>query len=241
MNPMRTIRVVDPTDVLWKRVGAFLIDEVIYLTLVLAAFVVLPGWIGAIVTVLFAAVLWGALFIVVQGVTGATIGKHICGLRVVTAEGHPADTRQSLVRSLAWIVDGFPYLLPLTGYAAAFGDKRAQRLGDRWAGTFVVDRRFVGQAPHAVAFPADGSEPYCLKQRAPYLPTSHANPLKHTVAAAPELTEAPSDPSPRKPSAEPVFDPDIRGYKRWDAVHNTWAVFDEPSRQWVPAPVTLTK
>ncbi len=245
MHPIRTIRVVDPTDVLWKRVGAFLIDETLYLALVWLTTELFAGWAGTAATLVTAAALWAAALVTLQGVTGATPGKFVCGLRVVTAEGEPCGPARSAVRSAAWIVDGFPYVLPLTAYAAAIGDAEAQRLGDRAAGTYVIDRRFLGQAPHSIAFPADGSEPYRMTTLAPYLPTSAANPLKRgTVAAevaalphgAPNATLAPN-----KPGTEPVYDPDLRGYKRWDAVHNTWAVFDESSRQWQPAPVTATR
>lgn len=243
MNTMRTIKVVEPTDVLWKRVGAFLIDQAIYLGAVVLAARILPGWIGSVLTAVFAVALWAAMFVVLQGATGATPGKLLVGLRVVTRDGEICGPGQALIRSLAWVVDGFPYVLPLAGYAAAFGDKDAQRLGDRWAHTYVVDRKFVGQQPFAVAFPADGSEPYLMTQRAAYLPTNAVNPLKHTLSPTPACPElvAPSDASPRKPSAAAVFDPDLKGYKRWDAVHNTWAYFDEESRQWQPAPVTLRR
>ena len=242
MHPMRTIRVVDPTDVLWKRVGACLIDAGIWFSTTWVAARILPGWIGAVLTGVFAAVLWLAMYVGLQGVTGGTPGKLLTGLRVVTRDGEICGPSRAAVRSVAWIVDGFPYVFPLTGYAAAFGDQRAQRLGDRWAGTYVVDQAFVGQSPYAVAFPADGREPYLMTTRAAYLPGTAVNPLKGTVPEPAAVAAGASAPAPAalpgSPVQGPVFDPETETYKRWDAVHETWAVFDETERQWVPAPVT---
>lgn len=238
MNTMRQIKVVDPTDVLWKRIGAWLLDVGIYSVLVWIAGRILPGIFGSVFMVLFAIALWAAMFVVMQGITGASPGKEMVGLRVVTADGEPCGVHRALVRTLWWVVDGFPYVLPLTGYAAAFGDKDGQRIGDRRAGTYVVDHKYLGQPPFSVAFPADGSAPYRLDTRAPYLAETHINPINHKSSEPAALNGAPSDPSPRKPGSEPVFDADLKGYKRWDAVHNTWAVFDEPTRQWKPAAVS---
>jgi len=243
MNPMRTIRVVDPTDVLWKRVGAFLIDEALYLGSVGLVALAFRGWLGSFVTVLYAIAAWLAFFVVLQGVTGASPGKHLCGLRVVTADGRPCGPAKAAVRSAAWIVDGFPYILPLTGYTAAISDQHGQRLGDRAAATYVIDREYLGQAPYAVAFPGDGSEPYLLTTRAPYLDGTAVNPLKQGTVAA-EVAALHTGPAPRtpgKPGNDPFFDPELRAYKRWDAVHHAWAIFDEDTRQWRPAPVTATR
>ena len=268
MHPMRTVRVVEPTDVLWKRVGACLIDAAIWFAGVGLAALVLPGWIGSILTGVIAAALWLGMFVVLQGLTGASPGKHLTGIRVVTHEGEVCGPARAAVRSVAWIVDGFPYVLPLTGYTAAFGDPLAQRFGDRWAGTYVIDRTYLGQSPEAVAFPADGRAPYLLTTRAPYLEGSAVNPLRRPASALAEVearqvaearaaaglaagsagglapaaaagAPAPAPASlPGSPAQGPVLDPVTGAYTRWDAVHQTWAVFDEDARQWVPAPIT---
>jgi uncharacterized RDD family membrane protein YckC len=245
MNPMRIINVVDPTDVLWKRVGAFLIDEVLCLLGVGMAWRLFGGWLGISAALAAAVLLFLGVFVVMQGTTGATPGKHLCGLRVVTADGQPCGTGKAAVRSAAWIVDAFPYVLPLTGYAAAFGDRQGQRLGDRAAGTYVIDKTYLGQPPVAVAFPADGTEPYRLTTRAPYLPGTAVNPLKQGTyaGAVAAVSRQASDPaaalgaSPHPPAIEPVFDPELNRFKRWDAVHGTWTVFDEDARQWERTPV----
>ena len=184
MTAARTVRVVEPTDVLWKRIGAFLIDEALAVVGALVTTALLAGF--SILTFLVALLGWLVAFAAIQAFTGATPGKHVVGLRVVTASGDRAGPRRNAIRSAAWAVDGFPYVVPLTGYAAAFGDRDAQRLGDRWAGTYVVDKQFVGQPPFTVAFPADGSTPYRVETHARYLPPGPVNPLRRPASALAE-------------------------------------------------------
>ena len=183
-----TIRVVEPTDVLWKRVGAFLIDEVLAVAAAIVTMVVLVGGIS-LRTAVVALLGWLVAFSALQAFTGATPGKHLVGLRVVTASGDRAGPRRSAIRSVAWAVDGFPYVVPLVGYAAAFGDRDAQRLGDRWAGTYVVPTDLVGQPPFTVAFPTDGSAPYRLETHAAYLPAGPVNPLRRPASALAEAEQ----------------------------------------------------
>lgn len=74
---------------------------------------------------------------------GATLGKFLCGLRVVRADGSGAiGLREALIRGAAFFIDGL--LLGLIAYSAVMRSTRGQRLGDQWAGTVVVWR---GDAP----------------------------------------------------------------------------------------------
>ena len=184
-----TIRVVEPTDVLWRRIGAFLIDEALAVVAAIVTMLVLAGGIS-LSAALVALLGWLAAFAALQGFTGATPGKLLVGLRVVTASGDRAGPRRSAIRSAAWVVDGFPYVVPLVGYAAAFGDRDAQRLGDRWAGTYVVPKELVGQPPFTVAFPTDGRAPYRLETHAAYLPPGPVNPLRRPASALAEAEQA---------------------------------------------------
>lgn len=82
---------------------------------------------------------------------GRTVGKLALGLRVVADDGGPERFRQALVRSLAgviecWALFGVPALI--TSMLSA----RGKRLGDVFAGTFVVrERAPKAAAPYAVA------------------------------------------------------------------------------------------
>jgi uncharacterized RDD family membrane protein YckC len=106
------------------------------------------GWI-AINAIVGIGIYW-----VMQGLTGKTPGKAIMGIKVVNAEGKPPGIWKAFLRYLLWIVDDFPYIIPLlTGFIAALTSQRNQRVGDMVAGTFVVDKNavaaFAGGAPPA--------------------------------------------------------------------------------------------
>jgi uncharacterized RDD family membrane protein YckC len=252
-------RVVDPTDVLWRRTGAFVLDAA--LTTAIAAVVgVLFGWLfGAWVGVLAYLVAglawWLFITVAVQGQRGATPGKSLTGLRVVDADGRTIGTNQALARTLLWPVDGFPYVVPATAFAASMSSRSGQRVGDRVARTWVVDKDFVGLPPVAVALPRNpesGLEPYELRTFGDYLPAGMTIPelkalrvqpglpglVAGTVAPGaihrhdvPDTFELPADP------AEPRWDPERGAYVRWNGVHRTWMVFDETAREWIlPTP-----
>jgi uncharacterized RDD family membrane protein YckC len=71
---------------------------------------------------------------------GASPGKYALGLRVVGDDGGPERFRQALVRGLAavveiWLLFGFPALI------SSLLSDRGKRLGDIFAGTFVIQQR----------------------------------------------------------------------------------------------------
>lgn len=78
-------------------------------------------------------------FFLMEGHTGATLGKMALGMRVVKADGSPCDLQASLIRNLLRIVDGlFVYLV---GAILVWTSQKRQRLGDRVARTVVVSTR----------------------------------------------------------------------------------------------------
>ena len=85
----------------------------------------------------------GALnLFVVQGLTGATVGKHMLGLRVVRADGSVAGFGANAGRTLLLIVDQF--FCALVGLITALVTHPHRRVGDMAAGTFVVGKEAVG-------------------------------------------------------------------------------------------------
>jgi uncharacterized RDD family membrane protein YckC len=86
------------------------------------------------------------LFWVLPALTGYTPGKAIVGVRIIRRNGNAPGFGRVFVRQLMWIVDYFPYIIPaLTGFLVANSDKQShQRLGDRVAGTFVIDKNAFG-------------------------------------------------------------------------------------------------
>jgi len=80
-----------------------------------------------------------AYSIVLEAMTGQTIGKKLTGLRVVSVDGAALKPPGAVVRNLLRLVDGFPYVLPyFAGFICVLISKKRQRLGDLAAGTVVV-------------------------------------------------------------------------------------------------------
>lgn len=103
---------------------------------------------GAVFIIAFVAVLVGYPVAFETLSRGRTLGKLALGLRVVADDGGPVRFRQALVRGLAgvvelWLLIGVPALI--TSMLSA----RGKRLGDIFAGTFVLRER----APRAPAMP----------------------------------------------------------------------------------------
>ncbi|MEZ5141079.1 MAG: RDD family protein [Acidimicrobiales bacterium] len=242
MNPYR---VVDPTDVLWKRIGAWAVDAtlgtVVLVVVALLVRALLGTAVGLLAGVVAAMAFWFTLHTLVQGARGATPGKALAGLRVVDADGRPCTTAAAWKRTLCWFADGFPYLLPVTGFTAAMSSKGNQRLGDRVARTWVVDQQYLGVPPFAVALPKDpgaGFAPYRLETMGDYLPPSvdilALKQMRDAAPAAPALTAAPTTVDPVR-DHEPRWDPERQAYVRWNGLLQEWVVFDEDQREWVRA------
>jgi len=73
---------------------------------------------------------------VAEGFSTVTIGKLICGLRVVQVDGRPASMKGALIRDLAYHVDAL--FFGLIGYASMQKGPLRQRYGDVWGKTVVV-------------------------------------------------------------------------------------------------------
>jgi uncharacterized RDD family membrane protein YckC len=89
------------------------------------------------------ALLYLVVFVVVQGLTGASPGKALLGVRVVRPDGTTPGVLRSTVRALAWVIDGIALLVPIALWSAWFTPGH-RRVGDWAAGTFVVRRRRSG-------------------------------------------------------------------------------------------------
>jgi uncharacterized RDD family membrane protein YckC len=122
---------------------------------------------------------------------GRSLGKLALGLRVVSDDGGPERFRQALVRGLAavveiWALLGFPALI------CSLLSARGKRLGDVFAGTFVLQQRMP--ARHATAA-AQVAVPPALAGWAAGLEltgmTDHlAETVRRYLARMPELTPA---------------------------------------------------
>jgi uncharacterized RDD family membrane protein YckC len=105
---------------------------------------------------------WIVLFVIVQGVTGATLGKALVGVRTVDAAGRTCGIGRAAIRWLLLIVDAFFYLFPIVGLVTALATDGNRRVGDLAAGTFVVRRSAVGQPVQtkAASVAGPGTQPH---------------------------------------------------------------------------------
>lgn len=144
------------------RCAAYLIDLGIRLGMLAAAGSLLnmalsglPGVaMGTLLLVLFF-LEWGYAIAFEYFWQGRTPGKHVCGLRVMHADGEPLSWWGAMLRNLVRVGDMLPFLviygenygllvlLPVygPGLIAMLLTPRMQRLGDLLAGTVVVHER----------------------------------------------------------------------------------------------------
>lgn len=185
------------------------------------------------------AVYWGGTFlllVVVQGLTGWTVGKLITGIRTVGEDGRPPGLLKAFLRWLMWVVDAFPYVIPLLGPIVAGTTQGHRRVGDMVAKTFVVRSSAAG-APIVVpglTGPASsmtyagggawGSGP------APWAPTGAANDPAAGGWAAPGAAST-------TPGADgPQWDAARNTYIQWDPAQRRWLQWDESERTWSVIP-----
>jgi uncharacterized RDD family membrane protein YckC len=83
-------------------------------------------------------------FALMEGLAGATLGKLITGLRVVTPGGAKCGLGRALLRWLVFAVDG-PLTLFVCGVVTSSVSAGHRRLGDMAAGTYVVGKADAGR------------------------------------------------------------------------------------------------
>jgi uncharacterized RDD family membrane protein YckC len=138
------------------RFGARLIDSIVTMVLgfgggivagVIAAVLAASGaidddWGARVQTASFAWNLgWGSLasvlyFATSEAIAGTTIGKLVLGYRVVTTDLAPCTVGGAIIRELAYYIDAF--FFGMVAWSSMKDSPRQQRLGDKWAGTLVV-------------------------------------------------------------------------------------------------------
>jgi uncharacterized RDD family membrane protein YckC len=74
-----------------------------------------------------------------EGIHGASLGKLICGLRVIQEDGRSSTLLGAVVRSLGWFVDAF--FFGLVAYSSMAKSPLNQRYGDVWGKTIVVKKK----------------------------------------------------------------------------------------------------
>jgi uncharacterized RDD family membrane protein YckC len=126
-----------------RRFGAFLID--LALLLLLSGLTTLLGPVAAVFAFLY------QLF---RDAGGASIGKRLLGMKVVSKTGRPATATQWILRNVVFVLPTIALVVPALGFLAESGLElliagielvlllvTGSRLGDRIAGTTVVRTR----------------------------------------------------------------------------------------------------
>jgi hypothetical protein len=106
---------------------------------------VFQGWLELFLALAVPVLALAAMAVGMQGRFGFTPGKFVAGLRTVGELGHPVGQKRAGLRTVSLLVDAFPYFAPVVGPVLAFGSYGHQRLGDRRARSFVVDRAYAGR------------------------------------------------------------------------------------------------
>ncbi|UGY91752.1 RDD family protein [Streptomyces gobiensis] len=137
--PSRALAIFIDLVVLWA----------VYLTLTLVLLTAMAGLdeaAGAAVAVaLLVLVLMGGPVAVETLTHGRSLGKVVCGLRVVREDGGPIRFRHALVRGLIGFVE-IQLTIGTVACIASLVSARGRRLGDVFAGTLVIRERIpVGQ------------------------------------------------------------------------------------------------
>jgi uncharacterized RDD family membrane protein YckC len=123
------------TQVIWRRAGAYLVDSIL-LAIVIGILQAAGLPEGALLAIDL--VVWFGGRAYLDSRTGATPGKMLLGIQVVTQEASLPTLQDSFKREAMLIVDYFPYVFPLVGLIAALRSEQQQRMGDRVANTLVV-------------------------------------------------------------------------------------------------------
>ncbi|MGW0366518.1 RDD family protein [Streptomyces sp. NPDC002990] len=134
-----------------SRALAIVLDLIVYLTGYMLITVGLAYATASLDDAANAAVAVGSFLLVLVGVPiavetlthGRSLGKLVCGLRVVRDDGGPIRFRHALVRGAMGVVE----LLGTFGAVAciaSLASERGRRLGDVFAGTLVIRERVPG-------------------------------------------------------------------------------------------------
>ena len=274
----------DPTNVIGRRIGAWFIDLLVYLILVVAA-VSLSGTFeahnvavrgqtagdnycsewnrtheglcsyadGEVTTVEFDRSYLGGAFlvnligyIVIQGVTGGSLGKLAVGLRVVDEQGQKAGIGRSAIRTVLWVVDGIACGFPVLGGVLMVSTKGHRRVGDMAASTYVVDKKQLG---HPVGIPgvttawpgspggyppAGGYGQSSGWGQAPgaWQPPTTGQPAETSFGGLP--SSPPVQPTASPSGDGPTWDAARNAYIQYDRDQSAWMQWDATSQQWRP-------
>ena len=194
--------------------------------------------------------------IILQGITGATVGKYMFGLRVVRADGSIAGFGWVLLRTFLFIVDNMCFAI--VGLVSSSVTHPHRRVGDMAAGTFVVGKHSVGHP--VAAYPVYAAAPpygYSYPQPGAYGPPPGSYAPPPATYAPPPTAAAPWTPPPNgaPPDATPVSTapvdpagagpgsadtPSVAGWAAPEPTQPLPASAQAPTEQWRPPPAAYS-
>jgi uncharacterized RDD family membrane protein YckC len=132
-----------------SRMAARLLDMLVQLTALGLGFFVIFEAIGVVSADAVLAIVTVSLVLVIVGYPtifetlsrGKTLGKMALGLRVVADDGSAVRFRQALIRALAGIFEIWILLLAPVALITSMVSAKGKRLGDMFAGTYVIQER----------------------------------------------------------------------------------------------------
>lgn len=244
----------DPTNVVGRRIAAYLIDALIALVIVMAvtvpaftataqkvgtrgrsnfcdpyndrddlclplgdsAYILRKGDFGGVLGAFYGTgAAWLVLnSVVLQGLTGGTVGKLLLGLRVVRHDGRRAGVGWSALRTLLLPIDSL--CLGAIGLVATFTSRGHRRLGDMVASTLVVPKQYEGHPVNVaglttVAVGSGGGAP------------------------GPWGTPLPGPPATVAGNGNgPTWDPARNAYIQYDRTRSSWVQWNDTSKEWRP-------
>jgi uncharacterized RDD family membrane protein YckC len=141
-----------------SRIGAVLIDLVIQLILLIGGVIAVLQASGSVDPATATALSLTSYVVIVVGYStafetlsrGKTPGKMAFGLRVISDDGSPVRFRQALVRALTGAIEIWSFIGAPIGLITSLISARGKRLGDMFAGTYVIQER----SPRRRALPA---------------------------------------------------------------------------------------
>ena len=171
--------------------------------------------------------------VLLQGLTGGSVGKLITGLRVLRENGRKAGIGWCALRTLLLIVDlGVCFLI---GPILILTTKGHRRVGDLAAKTLVVPKTYEG---HQLAVPG-----VTVPESAAYVgagwaaPGSGVPPSTPPPGASTGGWTAPSTPTPDQPAAAPSgdgphWDEARQAYLQYDHARGAWLQWDDTAKEW---------
>lgn len=144
-DPVTPVFSVDDAHVSGRRVLAHFADSVVLSVILIALLVpaaIVSDILIIVVLVMWFTVLQVAYFVLTQRHGGQSPGKRLARIRVIDASGRTPDAAALVRRTLPLFFEYF-YVIAFIGMMSS---RYRQRLGDRWAHTYVVEATAVAAA-----------------------------------------------------------------------------------------------